>query len=43
MLGFSSRVVMNWAGAKRLAMSLGQAVKQYEDRFGEIRLPGGNG
>jgi len=33
-----SRVIMNWAGAKRLAMSLGQAVRQYEERNGEIDI-----
>lgn len=33
-----SRVVMNWAGAKRLAMSVGQAVRAYEERFGEIEI-----
>jgi Protein of unknown function (DUF3467) len=33
-----SRVVMNWAGAKRLAMSIGGAVRQYEERFGEIDI-----
>lgn len=33
-----SRVVMNWAGAKRLAISLGQVVKQFEDRNGEINV-----
>lgn len=33
-----SRVVMNWAGAKRLAISLGQVVRQYEERAGEINL-----
>jgi len=33
---------MNWAGAKRLAMSLGGAVRQYEERNGEIDInPGG--
>jgi len=31
-----SRVVMNWAGAKRLAISLSQVVRQYEERHGEI-------
>ncbi len=37
-----SRVIMNWAGAKRLAMSLGGAVRQYEERNGEIDInPGG--
>jgi hypothetical protein len=39
-----SRVVMNWAGAKRLAISLGQVVRQYEDRNGAINVgnQGGN-
>jgi len=39
-LNFSigSRVVTNWAGAKRLAISLGQMVRQYEERNGEIQL-----
>jgi len=35
-----SRVVMNWAGAKRLAISLGQVVRQYEERAGEINISG---
>ena len=34
-----SRVVMNWSAAKRLAISLGQAVRQYEEQHGEIKLP----
>lgn len=43
-----SRVVMNWRGAKRLAISLGQVIRQYEERNGEISLglpgqPGGDG
>jgi hypothetical protein len=40
MLSFNvgSRVIMNWAGAKRLAMSLGQIVRQYEERNGTIVL-----
>lgn len=40
MLVFSvgSRVVMNWSGAKRLAITLGQAVRQYEERNGEIQI-----
>jgi hypothetical protein len=44
-----SRVIMNWAGAKRLVMSLGNAVRQYEEQFGQIDLNqgqtprGGNG
>ncbi len=33
-----SRVVMNWRGAKRLAISLGQVIRQYEERNGEIPL-----
>ncbi len=33
-----SRVIMNWAGAKRLALSLGSAIRQYEERFGEIEI-----
>jgi hypothetical protein len=39
-----SRVVLNWRGAKRLAMSLGQVVRQYEQANGEIPLnpPGQN-
>lgn len=35
-----SRVVMNWSAAKRLAISLGQAVRQYEEANGEIKLQG---
>ena len=40
MLVFSvgSRVIMNWSAAKRLAISLGQAVRQYEETNGEIKL-----
>ena len=34
-----SRVIMNWAGAKRLAISLGQVIRQYEERNGEIKTP----
>ena len=33
-----SRVIMNWAGAKRLAISLGQLIRQYEERNGEIKI-----
>lgn len=35
-----SRVVMNWGGAKRLAISLGQVVRQFEERNGEINISG---
>ena len=40
MLVFSvgSRVIMNWSAAKRLAISLGQAVRQFEETNGEIKL-----
>lgn len=45
MLLFSvgSRVVMNWAGAKRLAISLGNVVRQFEERNGEINIGQGRG
>ncbi len=33
-----SRIIMNWAGAKRLAMSLGSVIRQYEEQNGEIQL-----
>jgi hypothetical protein len=36
--GVGSRVVMNWQGAKRLMMSLQQAVGAYEQNFGVIEL-----
>ncbi|HNB59984.1 MAG TPA: DUF3467 domain-containing protein [Phycisphaerales bacterium] len=40
----TSRVVLNWRGAKRLAISLGQVIRQFEERNGEIQLnPGGEG
>ncbi|MGD9790961.1 MAG: DUF3467 domain-containing protein [Phycisphaerales bacterium] len=40
-----SRVIMNWAAAKRLAISLGQVVRQFEERNGTIELnqPGAAG
>lgn len=38
LFGVGSRVVMNWQGAKRLAMSLAQVVRTYEQRFGEINI-----
>ncbi|NQZ68596.1 MAG: DUF3467 domain-containing protein [Lentisphaeria bacterium] len=34
----SSRVIMNYYTAKRLAISLSQVVGQYEEQFGEIKL-----
>jgi hypothetical protein len=40
----TSRVVLNWRGAKRLAISLGQVIRQFEERNGEIQLnPGQDG
>ena len=36
-----SRVVLNWRGAKRLAISLGQAIRQFEERNGEINIGAG--
>ena len=33
-----SRVILNWAGAKRLMQSLQQAISGYEQQFGEIKL-----
>ena len=33
-----SRVIMNWPAAKRLAISLGQVIRQYEERNGEIKI-----
>ncbi|MFT5423572.1 MAG: hypothetical protein ACI89L_001352 [Phycisphaerales bacterium] len=40
-----SRVIMNWTAAKRLAMSLGSAIRQFEAQNGEIQLsaPGAPG
>jgi hypothetical protein len=34
----SDRVVMTYANAKRLSMSLQQLLKRYEQQFGEIQL-----
>ncbi len=34
----SSRVIMNYYTAKRLAMSLGQMIRRYEQQFGELKL-----
>jgi len=36
-----SRVVMNWSGAKRLAITLGQVIRQFEERNGEIVIQRG--
>jgi hypothetical protein len=37
-ISIGSRVIMNWVAAKRLAMQVGNAVRQYEERNGEIPL-----
>ena len=38
------RVVLNWRGAKRLAISLGQVIRQFEEANGEIPMgQGGQG
>jgi hypothetical protein len=38
MFDVGSRVVLNWRGAKRLAISLGQVIRQFEQVNGEIPL-----
>ncbi len=37
----TDRVVMSYANAKRLAMSLGQLIKRYEQQFGELPMQPG--
>jgi hypothetical protein len=37
----TDRVIMSYANAKRLAMSLGQLIKRYEQQFGELPLQPG--
>jgi len=32
------QTILNWRGAKRLALSLANVVRQHEERFGEIEL-----
>lgn len=34
----TDRVVMSYASTKRLAMSLGQLIKRFEQQFGEIQI-----
>lgn len=34
----NDRVIMNYYSAKRLALSLGQQVRRYEDQFGPLEL-----
>jgi hypothetical protein len=40
LLKVSDRMVLSYTTAKRLAMSLGQIVKRYEQQFGELSLTG---
>jgi hypothetical protein len=37
----TDRVIMNYSVAKRLAMSLSQMIKRYEQQFGEIQIQPG--
>ncbi len=37
----TDRVILSYANAKRLAMSLGQLVKRYEQQFGELPMQPG--
>ena len=37
----TDRVIMTYVNAKRLAMSLGQLVKRYEQQFGELPMQPG--
>ena len=34
----NNRVIMNYYATKRLAIALGQLIRRYEDRFGELEL-----
>ena len=34
----NDRIVMSYANTKRLAMSLGQLIKRYEQQFGELQI-----
>jgi hypothetical protein len=36
----TDRVIMSYMNAKRLAASLAQLVKRYEQQFGELQMPG---
>ncbi len=38
MFSVGNRTIMNWSGAKRLAISLGQIIRRYEEQNGEIAL-----
>jgi len=34
----NQRVILNYYTAKRLAITLGQLIRRYEDQFGELKL-----
>ena len=38
----NNRVIMNYYSTKRLAIALGQLVRRYEDKFGELELKAAN-
>ncbi|MGA3066106.1 MAG: DUF3467 domain-containing protein [Tepidisphaeraceae bacterium] len=40
LLKITDRVIMSYVNAKRLALSLGQLIKRYEQQFGELNPPG---
>jgi hypothetical protein len=40
LLKITDRVIMSYVNAKRLALSLGQLIKRYEQQFGELTPPG---
>src|SRR5450432_2121480 len=43
LLKITDRVVMSYVNAKRLALSLGQLIKRYEQQFGELQTPAQRG
>jgi len=38
----NNRVIMNYNSTKRLAIALGQIIRRYEDKFGELELNAAN-
>ena len=38
----NNRVIMNYYSTKRLAIALGQLVRRYEEKFGELELKAAN-
>ena len=41
LLKITDRVIMSYVNAKRLALSLGQLIKRYEQQFGELQIQQG--